>query len=129
MFTLEAIKAAHSKVKSGADFPAYIRTIKALGVISYETYVTDGHINYHGIDHYTINAPARYAVIEIAGESDKDAFKVVLTAHQAGQSDFLTFIHQCAVLGIAKWMVAIDTMTCTYFDVHGDSILVEEIPV
>ncbi len=28
MFTVEQIKTAHSKVKSGADFPAYIQDIK-----------------------------------------------------------------------------------------------------
>ena len=33
MFTVEQIKAAHSKVKSGADFPAYIQEIKALGLL------------------------------------------------------------------------------------------------
>lgn len=32
MFTVEQIKTAHSKVKSGADFPAYIQDIKKLGV-------------------------------------------------------------------------------------------------
>ncbi len=43
MFTVEQIKTAHSKVKSGADFPAYIQDINKLGVASYETFVTDGH--------------------------------------------------------------------------------------
>ena len=33
MFTAEQIITAHSKVKSGADFPNYIKDIKALGVI------------------------------------------------------------------------------------------------
>ena len=42
MFTIEQIQSAHSKVKSGADFPKYIQEIKALGVTSYETYVEDG---------------------------------------------------------------------------------------
>lgn len=32
MFTIQQIKDAHSKVKSGADFPAYIQDIKKLGV-------------------------------------------------------------------------------------------------
>ena len=40
MFTVEQIKVAHSKVKSGADFPAYIQDIKKLGVTFYETFVT-----------------------------------------------------------------------------------------
>jgi Protein of unknown function (DUF1398) len=35
MFKVEQIKAAHGKVKSGADFPSYIREIKVLGVTSY----------------------------------------------------------------------------------------------
>jgi len=43
MFTLNQVKQAHSKVKSGADFPAYIVAIKTLGVVYYQTYVTDGH--------------------------------------------------------------------------------------
>lgn len=30
MFTVEQIKAAHAKVKSGADFPGYITEIKSL---------------------------------------------------------------------------------------------------
>ena len=43
MFTAEQIKAAHGKVKSGADFPSYIKEIKGLGVTHYEAYITDGH--------------------------------------------------------------------------------------
>ena len=31
MFTLEQIELAHSKVKSGAEFPRYIQEIKELG--------------------------------------------------------------------------------------------------
>ena len=32
MFTIQQIKDAHSKVKSGADFPKYMQDIIALGV-------------------------------------------------------------------------------------------------
>jgi hypothetical protein len=32
MFTIEQIKQAHNKVKSGADFPKYIQEIKKLGM-------------------------------------------------------------------------------------------------
>mgnify|MGYP006180113757 CR=1 FL=1 len=63
MFTIEQIKTAHSKVKSGADFPSYIQDLKQLGVTSYDSYVSDGHTNYFGkndfkiieSNHYTIN--------------------------------------------------------------------------
>lgn len=42
-FTIENIKAEHQKVKTGADFPQYIRAIKDLGVSHYTAYVADGN--------------------------------------------------------------------------------------
>ena len=127
MFTVEQIKAAHSKVKSGADFPAYIQEIKALGVTHYEAYVSDGHIDYHGAEH-TAQVPEKYAPLAIASTPDLSTFQAELRAHQQGQTDYLTFIQMCATTGIEKWKVCIKHMTCTYFDVSGNEVLVEAIP-
>jgi len=41
MFTVEQIEKAHANVKTGADFPWYIQEIKEMGVIAFETWVTD----------------------------------------------------------------------------------------
>lgn len=128
MFTVEQIKAAHSKVKSGADFPAYIQEVKALGVTHYEAYVTDGHIDYHGANDCTAKVPAKYEPLVIADSSKGDAFKAALIAHQQGKTDFLTFIKMCATFGIEKWEICMDKMTCTYYDKAGNEILVEQIP-
>lgn len=128
MFTVEQIKAAHSKVKSGADFPSYIKEIKALGVTHYEAYVTDGHIDYHGANQPTANVPAKYEALQIADVPKKDQFKAELVAHQQGKTEFLTFIKMCAAFGIEKWQICMDKMTCTYFDKAGNEILVEQIP-
>ena len=128
MFTVEQINDAHGKVKSGADFPAYIKEIKSLGVTHYEAYVSDGHINYHGTNGYTAKVPAKYDPMEIADSSKRAEFKAVLLAHQQGKTDFLTFIQSCAALGIEKWAISMDKMTCTYYDKAGNKILVEEIP-
>jgi len=128
MFTAEQIKAAHSKVKSGADFPAYIQEIKALGVTHYEAYVTDGHIDYHGADDYTAKVPAKYELLAITNTADSAQFKAELVAHQQGKTDFLTFIKLCAIYGIEKWAICMDKMTCTYYDKAENEILVEEIP-
>lgn len=128
MFTVEQIKAAHSKVKSGADFPAYIKEIKQLGVNFYETFVTDGHTDYSGANNYKTTAPAKYAKLTIAETANPEQFKVDLKAHQQGKTDYLTFIAMCAAFGIEKWEVCMDKMTCTYFDRAGNEILVEKIP-
>lgn len=128
MFTIEQIKTAHSKVKSGADFPAYVREIKAMGVTNYEAYVTDGHIDYHGTNNYTAKVPAKYEPLEIADTTNNEQFKAELVAHQEGKTDFLTFIKMCAMFGIEKWTISMNKMTCTYYDKAGNEILVEQIP-
>lgn len=128
MVTVDQVKAAHSKVKSGADFPAYIREIKAMGVSHYEAYVTDGHIDYHGRGNDTAEVPAKYEALLIADSADAEKFKAGLIAHQQGKTDFLTFIRMCAASGIEKWEVCMEKMTCTYFDKAGNEVLVEGIP-
>jgi uncharacterized protein YbcV (DUF1398 family) len=128
MFTVEEIKTAHSKVKSGADFPSYIKEIKALGVTHYEAYVSDGHIDYHGANNHTAKVPAKYGSLVVSDTSKEEEFKEALIAHQQGRTDFLTFIKMCATFGIEKWAICMDRMSCTYYDRAGNIILVEEIP-
>ena len=128
MFTLDQIKTAHSKVKSGADFPSYIKEIKELGVTGYEAYVTDGHVDYHGANDYKATMPAKYAPLVIADISKSEEFKMELVAHQQGKTDYLTFIKMCATVGIEKWAISMDKMTCTYYDKERNEILVEQIP-
>lgn len=128
MFTVDQIKAAHSKVKSGADFPAYIQDIKKLGVTFYETFVTDGHTDYYGANDYKTSSVARYNALTIAGASNIEQFKKDIRAHQQGKTDYPTFCNDCAKSGIEKWTVCMDKMTCTYYDKAGNEILVEQIP-
>ena len=128
MFTIEHIKAAHSKVKSGADFPAYIQDIKKLGVTFYETFVIDGHTDYYGKNDYKASSVARYEALTIATTTNTEQFKVDLKAHQQGKTDYQTFIRMCASFGIEKWAVCMGKMTCTYYDKAGNEILIEQIP-
>lgn len=128
MFTIEQIKNAHSKVKSGADFPTYIREIKQLGVTSYEVFVTDGSTTYSGENNYKTAAPAKYEKITIDSKSNTTQFLADLKAHQQGKTDYMTFCADCAKSGIEKWVVSLDKMTCTYYDLAGNEILEEQIP-
>lgn len=128
MFTLDQIKAAHSKVKSGADFPNYIQELIKLGLISYEYFVTDGHTNYYGNDKFELNSPTRYDAITIADTSNQEQFKHDLNVHQQGQTTFPTFCNDCAKSGVEKWIVDTKKMTCTYYDKSNSIVLEEKIP-
>lgn len=128
MFNLQDIKTAHSKVKSGADFPKYIQELKHLGIVSYENYVGDGHTQYWGKDGFNIISDAKYANLEVSESSSKEKLKLDLSAHQKGQSDYLTFCRQAAEAGVNKWAVHIEKLTCTYYNSAGEAMLEEKIP-
>jgi uncharacterized protein YbcV (DUF1398 family) len=128
MFTVEQIKAAHSKVRSGADFPAYIRDLRNLGVTNYETFVVDGHTDYFGANSYKTTSPAKYETKAVAATSNEAQFKADLKAHQDGKTNYPAFCIDAARSGIEKWAVRMDEMTCTYYDKAGNGILVEKIP-
>ncbi|MGG7035383.1 MAG: DUF1398 domain-containing protein [Flavobacterium sp.] len=129
MFTIEQINDAHSKVKSGADFPAYIRDLITLGVKGYDTFVNDGHVEYYGDNNFRATATDKYAAILVAENPNKERFLEFLLMHQDGQTDYLTFCNHAAQCGIARWRVNILEMTCTYFDVKNNSIIIEKIPL
>ena len=128
MFTLERIKAAHSKVKSGADFPAYVQELIVLGVINYETYVADGHTDYFGKNGFTISSDKKYQPLHITDDVDAVQFEKKLKAHQQGKTDYLTFCSDCAQSGVEKWKVDMKAMTCIYYDKAGNKMLAEAIP-
>lgn len=128
MFTVEQIQAAHSKVKSGADFPNYMQDLIKLGVVSFETFVEDSHSVYFGRDNFSTKSEGKYDNLKISDTLDKEQFVSDLKLHQKGGTDYITFCQHCAKSGIEKWTVKTDDMTCTYFDTKGNEVLVEVIP-
>lgn len=127
MFTIAQIKEAHSRVKSGADFPNYIQDLINLGVKGYDTYVHNGDTSYYGTNDYRVNSDEKYDEIKIVSIANKERFIEFLVMHQDGQTDYLTFCKQAAQCGIAKWRIDIIEMTCIYLDTTGSSVLIEKI--
>lgn len=128
MFTLEQIENAHSKVKSGADFPKYIQEIKKLGVKSFETWVRDSHTEYYGENDFFTRSEPQYSDLIIVDEADKEKFSQYLKSHQKGETDYMMFCQDCAKTGIEKWIADLKKFTCTYYDKAGNEILLEVIP-
>ncbi len=128
MFTIGQIQEAHSKVKSGSDFPRYIQDLKKMGVVYYHTFVGDGHSDYFGADDFKTSSPGKYSALPIADTIQNDQFKADLKAHQQGQTDYLTFCSDCAKSGVDSWTVRMDEMTCTYYSKSGIEMLVEQVP-
>lgn len=127
-FELKEIKEAHSKVKSGADFPNYVQDLIKLGVKKYDTYVCDGHTLYFGDNNYQIQSEPKYSELDIANIGDNEKFRHYLKIHQQGQTDYPTFCNHSAEAGVEKWTIDMSEMTCTYYDKSGNKMLEEIIP-
>lgn len=128
MFTVQQIKDAHSKTKTGADFPQYMQDIIALGVTSFETFVSDNHTDYYGKDNFKTSSEGRAEVLSISDNVNVEQFKSDLKNHQQGKTDYFTFLSDCAKSGVEKWVVVMDKMTCSYYDNAGNELVVEVIP-
>jgi uncharacterized protein YbcV (DUF1398 family) len=128
MFTIDQINSAHSKVKSGADYPNYVQEIIRLGVTGYETYVEDGNAIYFGNENERIESGPKYKRLTVNDKSDKDKFQTDLKAHQEGKTNFPGFCLDAAHSGIEKWIVNMSAMTCTYLDKTGKMLVRETIP-
>ena len=111
----------------GADFPAYVQDMKALGVVRYENHLSDGHATYYGADGAVLQGPPRYATIPVSDIAAADELKQAIATHQQGGTDFLTVSRQAAEAGVEKWEVHILKLTCTYFDKAGNVMMVEEM--
>ncbi len=127
MFSLDQIHAAHSKVKSGSDFPHYVQDLIQLGVRKYDIYVHDGHAEYFWDGDYEVISPAKYETLTIADVSDGINFQERLKAHQRWETDYMTFCTDSARSSIEKWTVDTKAMTCTYYDKSGGVVLEEKI--
>ena len=128
MFTLQQIKAAHAKVKTGADFPRYIQEIKQLGLIKYVFNVKDGSIIYYGTGDHRVEAGALYEPMSINLIASPEKLRRTISIHQQGQTDFPTFCEQAAECGVEKWQIDTQKMLCTYLDKEGNSMVSEPIP-
>ncbi|PWN67570.1 DUF1398 domain-containing protein [Chryseobacterium oncorhynchi] len=127
-FTINDIKSAHQKVKSGADFPQYIKEIKGLGVSHYTTYVDNGNTEYFDADNQSAQTGSKYDTLIISEKVNLDNFKTRLKLHQQGGTDYMTFCNDCVENGVEGWVMNLDVMTCTYFDKGRNDILIEQIP-
>lgn len=124
MFTLSQIQEAHSKVKSGADFPSYAEELAHMWVTAYDTFVSDGHSVYLGNESPLVSW-AKYDTLSIENICNKEKFLERLKLHQQWWTDYMTFCRDCAESGVEKWTLDLQAKSCTYSDILWNTLLVE----
>ena len=82
-----------------------MRALNSLGVETCDSYLTDGHSEYFGIDGYTVKSPAAHEKLSIAETSRREEFIEHLNLHNQHATTYLEMSKGLAASGIEKWMV------------------------
>jgi uncharacterized protein YbcV (DUF1398 family) len=127
VFTLEEIEELHGRLGNAETLSNYVRSLAALGVARYESFVSDGHSEYIGRDADRVTSHAVHDELTVAERSDRDAFLDHLRRHEQGETSYLEMSKGLAESGIERWAVDTRAMTMTFYARSGDVLLVEQI--
>lgn len=128
MFTKEDIQTAESKIKTGSDFPQFIKELKELGVVRNDVYVSNGLSAYFASEDEVLQIhPEQYPELVINTNSSVEKLKHALKSHQAGETGFISFCEHAADAGVEKWITDLKNMTCIYYDTAGNELVKETI--
>ena len=127
MFTLAQIEEIHKYSGKRTSLPEYLQALNAIGVIKYDSFITDGHSEYYGADNQKLVSPPVHEVYTIAEISNLEALHIHLKLHEQGETDYFQMSKGLADSGIEKWTFDTEQMTIAYYDKAGNELLLEEI--
>jgi uncharacterized protein YbcV (DUF1398 family) len=127
VFTLVQVEELHERLGNAETLSDYVRSLAALGVARYDSFVSDGHSEYMGRDAHGVASHAAHDELTVAERSDRDALLHHLRRHEQGETSYLEMSKGLADSGIEKWTVDTEAMTMTFYDRSGDVLLVEQI--
>jgi uncharacterized protein YbcV (DUF1398 family) len=127
VFTIEQIEELHGRLGSARTLAEYVRSLAAIGVVRYDSYVSDGRSEYLGHDGHRVISQPVHDPLTIAADSDRQAFLDHLARHERGETSYLEMSRAMAASGVAGWSVDTHAMTMTFHDRSGEVLLAERI--
>lgn len=115
----------NKKKESNGDFKILVNNLKSMGIKSFKTFASNGNSIYLTNNNESLYDDSNLFDFNI-GKLNKDNFLSELIKHQNGKTDFPTWLKETANSGIYYWVVDINEMVCSYFDLN-DNIIYTEI--
>ena len=126
MFTLEQINDLHDRLGRAETLAAYLRGLRAIGVVCVDSYLADGHAEFFGGGHSVVSPPAHHQ-LAVAETGDREEFLRHLKLHEQGKTSYVEMSEGLARSGIEKWTMDTGTLTVTYYDKAGNEMLAERV--
>ncbi len=128
MITIEKIQNAYAAMQTDNDFPALVQALQSIEVKTFSFYVHNGSEIFTDIENNQVHLPEKYESIEISDVVNQNEFEQSLKSHQKRETDFSTFLNDCAKSGVSFWTVDLLAKNCTYFDKNKQLIYQETLP-
>jgi uncharacterized protein YbcV (DUF1398 family) len=127
MFTLEQIADIHDRLGDRETLGSYLRALRDIGVLAYDSYITDGHSEYFGADGQKLVGPAFHETFTIADTCDKEQFLQYMRQVEQGGVGYVDMSRTLADGGVEKWTFDTANSTITYLDKAGNVLLNETV--
>ncbi|ODU07407.1 MAG: hypothetical protein ABS81_01235 [Pseudonocardia sp. SCN 72-86] len=127
MFCLEDITRIHDELGSADTLPEYLRALRDIGVRHYDSFITDGHSEYHSVDGRTLASDPAHSTFPVGDTCDRDAVLAYMTLVEQGGVGYEQMSQRLAELGMEKWTFDTVDLTITYSDKTGRALLSEQV--
>ncbi len=127
VFTLEQINEIHDRLGRAESLGEFVRALAAIGVIRYDSCVTDGHSEYFDADGGMVATPPAHDTLAIRDDADGGAARRHLDRHAAAETNYFEMSKGLADSGVDRWTVDTAAMTMAFRDKRGRDLFVEKI--
>jgi len=127
MFTLKEINEIHDKFGKAETLIQYLKALRSIGIIQQDSFITDGHSEYYGINGRAVTSQPVHATLIVADLSDREGLLKQLDLHKQHKTTYLEMSKGLADSGVEKWTFDTIDMTITYYDKDGTKLETESI--
>ncbi len=117
----------HARLGRAETLGDYFRSLGAIGVVRFESFLTDGHSEFFAADGRSVSSPAHHEVLAVSDVSDRTAFLEHLRRHKDKETSYVEMSAGLAASGVEKWVADIAALTMTYRDRAGTALLVQAV--
>jgi uncharacterized protein YbcV (DUF1398 family) len=117
----------HARLGHPDSLADYMRGLAAIGVVRFDSFVTDGHSEFFGVEGRCVVSPAHHEVFAVAEVTDRASFLEHLRRHSDGETSYVEMSEGLAGSGVEKWVADTTRLTMTYRDPAGVPLLVEQV--
>ena len=128
VFTIEQINELHDRLGTAETLGQYLRSLSAIGVERFDSFIVDGHSEFFGKSGQTVASGPAHERLSIAETSRRESLVEHQRLHSEGRTSYVEMSKGLADSGVEKWTFDTNKLTVAYYDKAGNELLVEEVP-